>query len=159
MEIALQTYEGALVLVSHDRHLLRNTVEELLLVRDGAVEEYRDDLMDYERWLLSSYKAAPRNDTRSRDKSRREQRQQAATQRDKLRPLKKQLAQTETEMEEVALALDAAQEQLAGTELYEEAHRDTLAEVLKREGRLKQRATELDDAWLALQQQLDDLTP
>ena len=49
MEVALQAYEGALVLVSHDRHLLRNTVEELLLVHDGRVQEFDGDLDDYPR--------------------------------------------------------------------------------------------------------------
>jgi len=157
LEVALQTYDGALVLVSHDRHLLRNTAEELLLVRDGAVEEYRDDLMDYERWLLSSYKTTRDNDARARDNSRREQRQQAATQREKLRPLKMQLERTEAEMEAVAVALESVQAQLASTEVYEDTQRDTLAELLKREGRLKLQATELDDTWLELQQRLDDL--
>ena len=55
MEIALQAYEGALVLVSHDRHMLRNTAEELMLVHDGKVEEYQEDLEGYERWILSNY--------------------------------------------------------------------------------------------------------
>ena len=42
-EIALQAFEGALILVSHDRHLLRNSAEELLLVHDGTVREYSED--------------------------------------------------------------------------------------------------------------------
>ena len=56
LEVALQAYQGALILVSHDRHLLRNTVDELLLVHDGRVENYADDLEGYERWILSSYR-------------------------------------------------------------------------------------------------------
>ena len=64
MEVALQAYEGALILVSHDRHMLRNTVEELLLVHDGAVEEYREDLEGYERWILSSYRQTEKSKLR-----------------------------------------------------------------------------------------------
>ena len=158
MEVALQDYVGALVVVSHDRHLLRNTAEELLLVRDGKVEEYREDLEGYERWILSDYKASQRSDPRARDNSRREKRQQAAAHRELLRPLQKKLARTEADMENVTLALRDVQEQLASNELYAEAQRDALAELLKREGRLKLRAAELDDTWLDLQQRLDDLT-
>jgi ATP-binding cassette subfamily F protein 3 len=123
------------------------------------VKEYREDLEGYERWILSTYRASQSSDARTRDNSRREKRQQAATQREKLRPLQTQLAQTETEMEAVARALQEVREQMASTELYTEAQRDTLAELLKREGVLKLRAAELDEIWLDQQQRLDDLSP
>jgi ATP-binding cassette subfamily F protein 3 len=158
MEIALQTYDGALVLVSHDRHMLRNTAEELLLVHDGRVEEYREDLEAYERWILSSYRQTEKRDAGAADTSRKEKRQQAATQRGKLRPLQKQLDKTEAEMAEVNLALQALREQLGNTDLYTEDHRLTLAEMLRREGELKVRAEELDDIWLEQQQMLEELS-
>ncbi|MBE0486537.1 ABC-F family ATP-binding cassette domain-containing protein, partial [Marinobacter sp.] len=56
LTMALQNFEGALVVVSHDRHLLRNTVDEFWLVSDGAVQEYEGDLEDYERWLADRRK-------------------------------------------------------------------------------------------------------
>jgi ATP-binding cassette subfamily F protein 3 len=158
MEIALQAYDGALVLVSHDRHMLRNTAEELLLVHDGRVEEYREDLEGYERWILSSYRQTDKRDTAASDTSRKEKRQQAATQRDKLRPLQKQLDKTEAEMSAVNRALQELREQLGNTELYTEANRPTLANLLKREGELKVRAADLDDIWLEQQQMLEELT-
>ncbi len=157
MEVALQSYEGALVLVSHDRHMLRNTAEELLLVHDGRVEEYRDDLEGYERWILSSYKPAEKREVAAPESSRREKRQQAATQRDKLRPLQKQVSKTEAQMSEVDLALQALREQLSDTALYTEDNKQILAELLKREGELKTRAAELDELWLEQQQQLEEL--
>ncbi|MCB1708700.1 MAG: ATP-binding cassette domain-containing protein, partial [Halioglobus sp.] len=92
LEVALQAYEGALILVSHDRHLLRNTVDELLLVHDGRVETYADDLEGYERWILSSYRQVERTDVAAGDNSRKEKRQSAAAQREKLRPLQKTIA-------------------------------------------------------------------
>ena len=158
MEIALQAYDGALVLVSHDRHMLRNTAEELLLVHDGRVEEYREDLEGYERWILSSYRQTEKRDTGAADTSRKEKRQQAATQRGKLRPLQKQLDKTEAEMAEVNLALQELREQLGNADLYTEDHRLTLAELLRREGELKVRAEKLDDIWLEQQQTLEELS-
>jgi ATP-binding cassette subfamily F protein 3 len=157
MEVALQAYEGALVLVSHDRHMLRNTVEELLLVHDGRVEEYTDDLEGYERWILSSYRQTDKRDAGAADNSRKEKRQQAANQRDKLRPLQRQVDKTEAEMTEVHAALEALRERLGDAGMYTEQNRQTLADLLKREGELKNRAAALEEVWLEQQQMLEEL--
>jgi ATP-binding cassette subfamily F protein 3 len=157
MEVALQAYEGALILVSHDRHMLRNTVEELLLVHDGKVEEYREDLEGYERWILSSYRQQDKPPSQSGDNSRREKRQQAAVQREKLRPLKKELTKTENEMASVEQELATLQKQLADTDLYSEQRRQELADMVKREGELKTLAAQLEERWLEQQQTLEDL--
>jgi ATP-binding cassette subfamily F protein 3 len=157
MEVALQTYEGALILVSHDRHMLRNTVEELLLVHDGRVEEYREDLEGYERWILSSYKQVDRAEPQASDTSRKEKRQQAAAQRDKLRPLINKVKKTEAAMAEVEDEQAKLQTQLGDTDLYSAARRDDLADLLKREGELKIRAAQLEDSWLEQQQILEEL--
>ena len=158
MEVALQAYEGALVLVSHDRHMLRNTAEELLLVHDGQVEEYTEDLEGYERWILSSYRQTEKRDAGTTDTSRKEKRQQAATLREKLKPLQKQLNKTEADMSKVSLAMHDVRTQLENTDLYTEDHRQTLADLLKREGELKVRAEELDEIWLDQQQVLEELS-
>jgi ATP-binding cassette subfamily F protein 3 len=158
MEMALQVFEGALVLVSHDRHMLRNTAEELLLVHDGQVEEYREDLEGYERWILSNYRQAEKRDASVSDTSRKEKRQQSAAQREKLRPVQKQLAKTEAEMASVSQSLQVVRDQLGDSDLYTEARKHSLAELLKREGELKTRAQELDDLWLEQQQALEELT-
>jgi ATP-binding cassette subfamily F protein 3 len=158
MEVALQAYDGALVLVSHDRHMLRNTAEELLLVHDGRVEEYREDLEGYERWILSSYRQAEKREPATADTSRKEKRQQAANQREKLRPLQRQLDQTEAEMSRVGRNLQEVRELLSNADLYNEAHRQQLAELLKREGELKSRSEELDEMWLEQQQTLEELS-
>ena len=158
MEVALQAYEGALVLVSHDRHMLRNTAEELLLVHDGQVEEYTEDLEGYERWILSSYRQTEKRDAGTTDTSRKEKRQQAATLREKLKPLQKQLNKTEADMSKVSLAMHDVRAQLENTDLYTEDHRQTLADLLKREGELKVRAEELDEIWLDQQQVLEELS-
>jgi ATP-binding cassette subfamily F protein 3 len=158
MEVALQAYEGALVLVSHDRHMLRNTAEELLLVHDGQVEEYTEDLEGYERWILSSYRQTEKRDAGTTDTSRKEKRQQAATLREKLKPLQKQLNKTETDMSKVSLAMQEVRTQLENNDLYTEDHRQTLADLLKREGELKVRAEQLDETWLDQQQVLEELS-
>jgi len=158
MELALQDFEGALVLVSHDRHMLRNTVEELLLVHDGRVEEYRDDLEGYERWILSNYRPTEKRATGPGDTSRREKRQLAAMQREKLRPLQQQLDKTEAEMVRVSQDLGALREQLGSAELYTVDSKPLLADLLRREGELKLRAQALDDIWLEQQLLLEEMS-
>jgi ATP-binding cassette subfamily F protein 3 len=137
--------------------MLRNTAEELLLVHLGQVEEYREDLDGYERWILSSYRQTTGQNTSAADTSRREKRQQAAEQRDKRRPLQKLLAKTESAMEKVSQELLELQDRLGDAELYTDDHKNTLADILRREGELKVRAEELDDIWLGQQQQLEEL--
>ena len=138
--------------------MLRNTAEELLLVHDGRIEEYREDLEGYERWILSNYKKVEKPGSPAADTSRKEKRQQAATQRDEQRPLQKQLNKTEKEMAEAHSALLEVREQLGNADLYAEEHKHTLADLLKREGELKTRADELDDTWLEQQQLLEELS-
>jgi len=158
MEVALQAYEGAVLLVSHDRHMLRNTVEELLLVHDGKVDEYDEDLEGYERWILSSIRDGDKpGDTASTDNSRKEKRQQAAAQRESLRPLTRAIRKTEKDLSELEQQLKSIQERLADNTLYEGEHSAELADLLKREGDLKNRTEELEELWLEQQDAIEEL--
>jgi ATP-binding cassette subfamily F protein 3 len=82
---ALQEYQGALVLVSHDRHLLSTTCDEFLLVHEGRVSPYDGDLDDYAR-LLAARRAAPVNATEAKGQSRKEIRRDAAKRRNERGP-------------------------------------------------------------------------
>ena len=59
LSLALQDYEGAVVLVSHDRFLVRSTVDQLMLVAEGKLQPFDGDLVDYEKWLLKFRKLKP----------------------------------------------------------------------------------------------------
>ncbi|TDG15276.1 ATP-binding cassette domain-containing protein [Seongchinamella unica] len=159
MEVALQAYEGALILVSHDRHMLRNTVEELLLVHDGRVDEYQQDLEGYEKWILSSFRADKPTDQAAAvsDSSRKEKRQQAAARRERLRPLKKQLEKTERDMAQLERELAQIQSRLADADLYSEPRKAELAELLQQEGELKTSTDSLEQSWLELQEEIETL--
>ena len=157
MEIALQSYEGAVILVSHDRHMLRNTVDELLLVHDGVVEEYREDLEAYEKWIISSYKAPDGQSSAITDNSRKEKRQQAAANRDRRRPLQRLIEKTEKQISATEQQLNEIQTLLGESDLYNEARKNELADLLKREGELKSRSGELEEAWFNQQHELEEL--
>jgi ATP-binding cassette subfamily F protein 3 len=160
LTVALQGYEGAVVLVTHDRHLLRNTVDELLLVHAGKVDEFPDDISAYERWVLREQKA-PEGEKAATDiesgHSRKEARQAAARQREKLRPLKQRIEKTELAMAETEKRLREMASRLADTDLYEDHRKAELDTLLRDEGQQRQIAEELETTWLDLQQELEQL--
>jgi ATP-binding cassette subfamily F protein 3 len=158
MEVALQGFDGALILVSHDRHMLRNTVEELLLVHDGRVEEYNEDLATYEKWILGSFASGSSEAAPSSDNSRREKRQQAAAARTRLKPMHQQLKSVETEMQSLEVSLATMETRLASADLYEAQARDELAALVQSQGEMKSRAAALEEQWLELQQTIEDLS-
>ena len=157
MEVALQAYEGALILVSHDRHMLRNSAEELLLVHDGSVEAYSDDLDGYERWILTSYRENSDGAERTVESSRREKRQAAAARREKIRPLKQALSTAEAKLAAADTELAELESRLADPDIYGDARKDELADLLRRQGELRVSATELEERWLTLQASLEEL--
>ncbi len=157
MEVALQVYEGAVILVSHDRHMLRNTVDELLLVHDGLVEVYREDLEAYEKWIISAYKSPSQQTPQGADNSRKEKRQQAAANRHKRRPLQRLIEKTEKQMAQAESELETMQAKLGDSDLYTETRKEELAELLKREGELKSRSELLEETWFEQQQELEQL--
>ncbi|MFK7977852.1 MAG: ATP-binding cassette domain-containing protein [Halioglobus sp.] len=157
MEVALQAYEGAVILVTHDRHMLRNTAEELMLVHDGKVEPYTDDLQGYERWILSNLRT-PQADAAPSDSTRKEKRQQSAAARDRLRPLQKQINQLEKNMAKADEELEKMQNELGDSSLYEIDRKEELNQLLQREGELKAKAQALEETWLACQEELETIS-
>ena len=163
LEVALQDYAGAIVLVSHDRHLLRNSVEQLLLVNDGTVDDYAGDVETYEKWVLSSNPAeaarpaAPQVAAVEDAGDRKARRQAAANQRAQLQPLKKSIRGLEQRIEKGQQALQTLQAKLADGDLYARNASEALADLLKQEGQLKRELAALENEWLKQQEALDAL--
>lgn len=159
LEVALQGFDGALLLVSHDRHLMRNSVEALLLVDSGAVSEYPEDLSSYEKWILSTPGNATSKPNIANDGAgtKKQQRQAAAELREKMRPLKKALAATEKRIDQHTQALGDIQAELSSGELYQESNKAQLADLLKREGAIKNELDALEAQWLEEQEALEAL--
>jgi ATP-binding cassette subfamily F protein 3 len=163
LEVALQDYAGAIVLVSHDRHLLRNSVEQLLLVNEGTVEDYAGDIGAYEKWVLSANPSdapkPPAQPTAAPEDAvdRKARRQANADRRAQLQPLKKAIRQLETRMEKGQQALESLQAQLADGDLYADSAGNELAELLKQEGQLKRELEDIESEWLAQQEALEAL--
>ncbi len=163
LTVALQGFEGAIILVSHDRHLIRNTVEELMLVADQKIQDFDDDLEAYEHWLAKqaneeSVAKKSAADTNSVTPSKKDQRQAAANTRALLKPLTNKIKKLESLMETKHQRIDEIETSLADTELYLADNKLRLQELLKEQGDIKQTLASTEEEWLMLQEELEALT-
>jgi len=158
---ALQDFTGAMVLISHDRHLLRHVADELWLVSEGRVRPWEDDLEAYRDWLLQRQqgRGSEHSDSAAQPAAngQRQRRQQAAARREQLRPLRTELRRVETRMERLQTRLDEMEAALADPALYQPEHKDRLQPLLRDQGALRQELSEAEERWLALQEKLESL--
>lgn len=158
LNIALQGFNGALVLVSHDRHLLRTVTDELWLVNDGGVRLFRGDIDDYrnesEEPLVEPAPEVEREPVQPRG-DRKEQRRDQARVRAHRQPLTDRLRRLEASIEKITKArrkLDAA---LAESRLYEPEHKDELRDKMFDRARLAAEIESLESEWLEVQEKLE----
>jgi ATP-binding cassette subfamily F protein 3 len=151
---ALNDYTGALVLVAHDRALIRACCDTLLHVGGGRVSPYDGDLDDYARLILRgdpvSASQAPANTG-----NRRDERRARADQRARLVPLRQQLARIEKRMAEVDTRKRAADAALGDQQLYDAAQSARLAELTRQAAVLKAESAKLEEEWLQTQHELE----
>lgn len=166
LTMALSTFEGALLLVSHDRHLLRTCAERLILVHEGAVTEYEGDLDDYAELVLEHRRLTEKKDASEKASdtpviNRREERRAQAQERARIAELKKpllaKLKKVETALAEASASLKALDTQIADTAWYETASPDAVADALKERGTLASRVEALEGTWLEVSEALEKI--
>jgi len=160
LTMALQEFAGAVVVVSHDRHLLKSTTDDFLLVADGKVEPFDGDLDDYSRWLVEyrQRNAPVSSAVTNPDKTdKKATRQAAAALRQQLAPHKKTADKLEAELNQVHAQLAEIETALGDGGLYEAARKDELRELLARQTALKQREGDLEDAWMQALETLETM--
>lgn len=162
LTMALQEFEGAVIVVSHDRHLLRNTVNEFWLVADGKVEEFDGDLEDYYRWMQQQKIAAAAVEkekvaaVESADKlDKKAQRQQSAAQRAQLKPLTNKLKSLENRLETLQQQLHAIETQLADSSIYEDQNKATLQRLIADQAKLQTQLETTEEEWLQVSEALE----
>ncbi len=168
---ALQNYGGALLVISHDRSLLRSVVDDLVLVSDGAVAPFDDDLDGYARWL-SDYRSRTNADANAASSTqrqnddgtvtntvssidRKQQKRDQAAIRAKLRPLTRAIEQSERKLEQWVTQLSDTRDRLASNELYNSENKSKLTELLALEAEQKQQVVQLEDELLENMQALE----
>ena len=164
LTMALQGFEGAVIVVSHDRHLLKNTVEEFLLVADGKVDVFDGDLPAYEKWLLdyqkqsdqSAEKTANNSDNESSD-DRKERKRLAAEARKRISPLRKQLEKVEKTIDRLHHALEEIEALLADPDIYSDAQKNRLKELLQQQAKNTAELEEVELNWCDVSEQIEAL--
>ncbi len=162
LTMALQEFAGAVLVVSHDRHLLKSTTDEFLLVADGRIQPFDGDLDDYARWLVD-YRArqAPASSAPSvpngAGTDKRAQRQAAAALRQQLAPHKREAEKLEKELGALHGKLAAVETRLGDSGVYEASRKDELRDLLAEQAKLKTREAELEEKWLEALELLENL--
>ena len=157
---ALQDYDGGLIVVAHDRHLLRATTDELWLVADGAVKPFDGDLDDYRQWVLEQRGrelnadgvSVPGTDRRAQKRAEAEARQKRS---DARRPLQQKLTRVESEIDALTGERRVLDAWLASPEAYVEEHKARLKTAVARQGDIAWQLARHEAQWLELQEALE----
>jgi ATP-binding cassette, subfamily F, member 3 len=160
LSMALQEYEGAMVIVSHDRFLLKTTVDKLVLVANGRAQDFDGDLDDYEKWLLNFRKQAMHIDSKENshiktEVSRKEQRQIQAKIREQRKPLLQKIQQYEKQLANLEKLATDLEILLADQSLYDEDNKEQLQKKLNQQADLKKQQQALEKEWLTACESLD----
>jgi ATP-binding cassette subfamily F protein 3 len=162
---ALQDYTGALIVVAHDRHLLRATADELWLVANGVVSLFDGDLDDYRRWVLTERTqdearavevdgAPPAADRRTQKRAEAVARQHAYALR---KPLADKLARIEKEMEAIGAERQSIEAWLTTPDAYGEEGKHALRDTIARQGDLTWQLARLEAEWLEVSEALEKI--
>lgn len=157
LTMALQDFEGALVVVSHDRHLLRTVADDLWLVSDGQAKPFDGDLDDYRQWLANKDKKTVEQTASGNVSSntKKEDRRQAAAARQKLQPLRNTVKKAEQKVEQLQAKLADVEQKLADNSLYEDKNKDQLKALLLEQATYKSDLEQAELDWFEASEQLE----
>ncbi|MEZ0209575.1 MAG: ATP-binding cassette domain-containing protein [Methylophilus sp.] len=159
LSLALQAYEGGMVMVSHDRTLLATCCEKFLLVADGKAEVFDGDLEDYKQHLQIQGQASVASDSTSSTKQNSYHQQKADRQArlSERRPLVKMLASLETQLAKLETDKNLLESQLADSDIYNVEQKATLQKVLMAQAENKKQLEIIEIQWLECQEKLEAL--
>lgn len=163
LSVALIEYSGALVVISHDRHLLRSVCDELLIVHDGIVDRFNRSLDDYPAWLKEQQLLASQNETgekerppASRSSSKKQLRQEQANRRERLKPMYDKVREIEEKMASNRAEMDSLEKKLADETLYTDPSRqDELTGFVRALAETKSTVEQLEWDWLEASETLE----
>ncbi|NVJ66742.1 MAG: ATP-binding cassette domain-containing protein, partial [Gammaproteobacteria bacterium] len=164
MTVAFQNFGGAILLVSHDRHMLKTVCDDLYLVADGKVTQYNGDLDDYAKWTLEQAREQAKSQSEAEqvvsqntgdELSRKEQRKLDAEKRKQLQPLRNKLKKLEQQMDSAQERLAHLDEIMADSSLYTEARKDEVLQVTGESQNLKGQLELLEEEWLEINETLE----
>ena len=160
LAIALQGFEGAMILIAHDRHLLKSTCDDLYLVDSGQVAPFDGDLDDYHTWLLDQERQANQNKEEINDKAnsamaKKDQKRKEAELRKALSPIKKKADKLVLQQEKMTKRLSEIEEAMGDTELYTESRKSDLNQLLSEQASLKSELDDIEMEWFEYEEQME----
>jgi ATP-binding cassette subfamily F protein 3 len=158
LAMALQDYEAAVVLVSHDRHLLRAVADELILVDQGRAVPFDGDLDDYAKWFTTREEAETDEETSPLAVSaeqKKQRKREEAERRNRLSPLKAEITRLEKQLERLEKERATVETALADPEIYNPASKQKLQELLQKQTQLKRDISNTETEWLTATEKLD----
>ncbi|MDH3586073.1 MAG: ATP-binding cassette domain-containing protein, partial [Gammaproteobacteria bacterium] len=164
LSVALIEYTGALVVISHDRHLLRSVCDELLIVHDGIVDRFDRSLDDYPTWLREQEEKSEQAEAKWKDGpakslNKRQQRQEQAQRRQRLKPLYDKVREAEKELASNRSRLTELEARLADESLYvDPSRKDELTQLVQDQAAVKSKIESLEWEWVEASENLEQST-
>ena len=159
--LALQEFEGALILIAHDRYLLESCVDEFYLVADGKVASFDGDIDDYQQWLNDDKKRAVQDQKTSTvsttNVTKKDQRREQALLRKQTAPLRKQAQKLEQQIHAWQNELSRIEATLSDNDIYQAEHKHKLTGLLKQQASLKNNIEETEMHWLDIEEQIENI--
>jgi ATP-binding cassette subfamily F protein 3 len=152
---ALNAFEGAVILISHDRHLIEASVDRLWLVHDGTVKSYNGDLEDYRTLIIGGNKRGVRQDDSETGSSKADQRRAAADRRQELAPLRKKIKEIESLTAKLEKSIQALDSELSDPGFYVKSP-DLAAHKAKERSAAERALSEAEDKWLLLSSEYEE---
>jgi ATP-binding cassette subfamily F protein 3 len=161
LSLALQNYDGAVLLVAHDKNLMESVVDEFWLINNGQVAPFKGDLKEYQKWLNENqWKTSTGSNEANKNNSasnRKEQKRLEAERRQKRSPLVKRLNKIEKQMQSWQQEKSELDNQLTDNSLYEDEHKDKLNQIIQRSNELSANIACIEEEWLEINEELESL--
>ncbi len=161
LTLALQSFQGALIVVSHDRSLLEATTDSFLLIEQGRLKTFDGDLEDYRRYRLAQENAAAAPAASSQSQNRKDaKRVEAQIRQEKARlgkPLQQKISQAEKEIAALSEIQTACEAFLAQEDAYSDANKAKLQQTLAQLAETKVKLEKQEENWLAWQEELEQI--
>jgi len=168
LALALQNYDGAVILVAHDKNLLESVVDEFWLVNDGRVSPFKGDLNDYQKWLNENRWGKEKNSAQNNSVaivkggnkdtpllSRKEKKKLDAEIRKQKAPLSNRVKKIDSEMHSLQEEQSKLEALLASSEIYDDKNKKKLADSMQRSAQVVQELESLEEEWLDLTEKLE----
>ncbi|HEY5756212.1 MAG TPA: ATP-binding cassette domain-containing protein [Steroidobacter sp.] len=160
LAMALQDYEAAVVLVSHDRHLLRAVADDLILVDQGRAQSFDGDLDDYAKWFQTREAAETNTDEDSTAvalsaEQKKQRKREEAERRNRLSPIKADIAKLEKQLAKLEQERTTVESALAEPDIYSPSSKQKLQDLLQKQTQLKRDISTVETAWLAASEKLE----